>query len=99
MAVEGKCNCGAIKVSIDDKVAKETAPMFCRCSNCRRQSGACKCDLEKYWTECSYSPVGTAVTLFPDAAVTISGNPKDYEDKTTDSGTVLHRLFCGDCGW
>jgi hypothetical protein len=28
----------------------------------------------------------------------VSGKPKVYLDKKTDSGTPLERLFCGDCG-
>lgn len=43
--------------------------------------------------------VGTCVTIFSDDDVTIIGDLKDYEDKTTDSGMVLHRWFCGNCGW
>lgn len=28
----------------------------------------------------------------------VSGTPKSYYDKKTDSGTPLHRYFCGECG-
>jgi hypothetical protein len=33
-----------------------------------------------------------------DDDVVVSGTPKDYLDRKTDSGTDLHRWFCGDCG-
>ncbi|EXJ71439.1 uncharacterized protein A1O5_05247 [Cladophialophora psammophila CBS 110553] len=82
MPLKGQCNCGAIQVSVDDDAAEKSQPIFCHCSNCRRQSGA----------------LGTYVSMYPDADVTITGSPKDYEDRSTDSGTLLHRWFCGACG-
>jgi hypothetical protein len=39
MVLEGECNCGAIKVTINDS-AEKTQPVYCRCLNCRKQSGA-----------------------------------------------------------
>ncbi|OCT52282.1 hypothetical protein CLCR_09145 [Cladophialophora carrionii] len=81
MVLEGECNCGAIKVTIND-AAENTQPVYCRCLNCRKQSGA----------------LGTYVTVISDEDVTVVGSPKDYIDRKTDSGTLLHRWFCGDCG-
>lgn len=36
--------------------------------------------------------------VVPEADAIVSGNPKVYEDKDTDSGTPVNRWFCGDCG-
>jgi hypothetical protein len=36
--------------------------------------------------------------LVDDKDFEVTGTPKDYYDKKTDSGTPLHRYFCGDCG-
>ena len=40
---------------------------------------------------------GTANALFASDAVTITGNRKAYTS-TADSGAVMHRSFCPDCG-
>jgi len=78
MTLQGACNCGAIKVTIPDDVQ----PAFCRCMNCRKQSGA----------------LGTYVALVADEDVTVTGSPKAYEDPGAESGKLLHRWFCGNCG-
>lgn len=82
MPLKGHCNCGAIQVTIQDKGLEGAAPGYCHCANCRRQSGA----------------RGSYVMLVDDNDFTVEGKPKDYLDKETDSGTPLHRYFCGDCG-
>ena len=40
---------------------------------------------------------GTANAVFPSDAVTITGNRKTYTS-TADSGAVMRRSFCPDCG-
>lgn len=81
--MQGHCNCEAIKVTIaDDLPAESNNSIFCHCTNCRRQSGA----------------LGTYVMIVDDKDVTVTGEPKDYLDMKADSGTPLHRWFCGTCG-
>jgi hypothetical protein len=82
MPLAGHCNCGAIKVTILDQGLDGAHPSFCHCTNCRRQSGA----------------TGSYVMLVDDANFKLEGIPKDYLDMKTDSGTPMHRYFCGDCG-
>ncbi len=41
---------------------------------------------------------GTIVIIVPDSEVTVEGTTKTYEDRKTDSGTLLHRVFCEICG-
>ncbi|KAF2430336.1 hypothetical protein EJ08DRAFT_649646 [Tothia fuscella] len=82
MPLKGHCNCEAIKVTISDKALEESSPTFCHCTNCRRQAGA----------------TGSYVMTLKDDAFKIEGKPKGYLDKSTDSGTPMHRFFCGDCG-
>jgi hypothetical protein len=40
---------------------------------------------------------GTVNVCFPTDAVRIDGKPADYVS-VADSGTVMHRRFCADCG-
>jgi hypothetical protein len=40
---------------------------------------------------------GTVNTCFPSAAMTLHGQPADYRS-IADSGNVMHRRFCADCG-
>lgn len=54
----------------------------CHCKNCQRQAGSA------FSTICGV----------PKAALEISGEPKLYEDKDTDSGNSVQRYFCGTCG-
>ena len=42
--------------------------------------------------------VGSYVAIIADDDITVTGTPKDYLDLKADSGTELHRWFCGDCG-
>ena len=63
-----------------------TAPLAqisaCHCTHCRRISGA----------GCSHN------AIFDSAALTFTqGVPKRYVDRA-DSGNLLHRYFCADCG-
>jgi len=55
----------------------------CHCKNCQRQAGSAFSTL---WG-------------VPKAAVTFMATlPKCYEDNTPDSGGVVQRYFCGNCG-
>lgn len=40
---------------------------------------------------------GTANTLFPSAAIEVTGTPADYQ-RTADSGQQVRRRFCARCG-
>ena len=54
----------------------------CHCTNCQRASGA----------------GGSVNAVIPASAFTITkGTPKRYS-ALADSGRLLHRHFCGDCG-
>jgi len=48
---------------------------------------------------CQYIGAGSATvnTCFPSAALTVSGEPRDY-CLIADSGNVAHRRFCPACG-
>jgi len=61
---------------------ENSQPVACACLNCRKQSGG----------------LGTYITTVADGDVTVVGTPKAFEDRKTDSGTMMHRWFCGDCG-
>ena len=62
--------------------APVTALRACHCTHCQKTSGTGKSV--------------NAVILSKDFALT-QGAPKRYADKA-DSGRVLQRFFCGDCG-
>jgi hypothetical protein len=55
---------------------------ICHCKNCQRQAGSAFSTL-----------AGVAKDAF-----SISGTPKLYQDKETDSGNAVERYFCGTCG-
>jgi hypothetical protein len=75
-------------------------------------TGGCLCKAVRY--EIAAEPIATRVcwcrvcqyfglggpavsTAFPRSAITVSGDPKDYSS-VADSGSVMHRRFCADCG-
>ena len=37
--------------------------------------------------------------VVPEDDATVTGDPKAYLDNDTDSGSMMQRWFCGDCGW
>jgi hypothetical protein len=53
----------------------------CHCIDCQRRTGA---------------PFGVGA-FYPDAAVTISGTPKEYV-RSADSGGQVRSCFCPECG-
>ncbi|EOA87244.1 hypothetical protein ACJQWK_10166 [Exserohilum turcicum] len=80
--VEGRCNCGQIKVSIP-AIPDQSA--ICFCSNCRR-AGSCAGSI--------LFPVDKPDVTIHDAG----GNLKTYKDTDTKSGNTVTRKFCGICG-
>lgn len=69
----------------DIKYEFESEPAMtgvCHCLNCQRQAGS------------AFSTLA-GVT---EADFKMSGEPKLYEDKNTDSGNAVQRYFCGNCG-
>lgn len=101
MPYQGECNCGGIQVSIEDKAAAASQPIFCHCLSCKRQSGARRSRVASTSPDMKADVmlVGTYVLVVPENDVTITGPLKAYLDNKTDSGTLLHRWFCEVCGW
>ena len=54
----------------------------CHCTHCQKSSG---------------SGASFNAAMPADAFAITQGTPKSYHD-TADSGNILHRYFCGDCG-
>ena len=54
----------------------------CHCKNCQRQAGS------------AFSTLAGV----PKAEFRVNGEPKRYEDTDTDSGNIVERYFCADCG-
>lgn len=81
--ITGTCLCGQIVVSIGKEALNATERTYvCRCKNCRQTSG-------------SFASTGVIVS---NSDFKITGEPKLYQDDTTDSGTSIQRAFCGNCG-
>lgn len=55
---------------------------ICHCKNCQRQAGS------------AFSTLAGV----PRAAIQITGATKLYQDGDTDSGNLVDRHFCGNCG-
>jgi hypothetical protein len=66
------------------RYSAEADPMFtgvCHCHNCQKASGS----------------AFAIVVAVPQAALSVQGNLKTYEDKG-DSGKPMYRRFCPECG-
>lgn len=66
------------------RYSADAEPVFtgvCHCRNCQKETG---------------SAFSTVVAV-PEAAVTVTGQLKTYEDKG-DSGQTIFRRFCPECG-
>ncbi|KAH8725790.1 Mss4-like protein [Phaeosphaeriaceae sp. PMI808] len=80
--VEGRCNCGGIKVRLAELPAQS---IICYCSNCRRAGsniGSIVYVFEKNKVHID-DP---------------NGNLKVYKDNDTKSGNAIIRQFCSNCG-
>ena len=99
MPLYGECMCGGVTVTVQDQPADKTSA-YCHCLNCKKQSGASK----QTWHRTIVSPAsdimqgGTLIMAVANNEVQVEGTTKIYEDRKTDSGTLLHRVFCENCG-
>jgi hypothetical protein len=72
----------------------------CLCRAVRYSIGAAPIVTRACWCRvCQYigAGSGTVNTCFPSAAVTVTGELRDYV-MTADSGNLSHRRFCPSCG-
>ncbi|PSN59378.1 hypothetical protein BS50DRAFT_579976 [Corynespora cassiicola Philippines] len=82
MGAEGRCNCGAIKVTISELPAQS---LICYCSNCRRAGSSAFS--ANYFVEKANVDVSDP-----------KGALKSYDDNDTKSGNTIIREFCSICG-
>ncbi|GLB05935.1 hypothetical protein ABZX51_006773 [Aspergillus tubingensis] len=82
MVVKGSCNCGRIRVTMDNPTPSGGGVMICYCLNCRKQSGA----------------AGTYVVVVENKDMVLTGSPKKFLDTNTACGRPLDRYFCYNCG-
>ncbi|KAF2126597.1 hypothetical protein P153DRAFT_378153 [Dothidotthia symphoricarpi CBS 119687] len=80
--VDGRCNCGGIKVSIA-QLPEQSA--ICYCFNCRRTGSGVGSIV--YILDKKDITVNDPNNLI-----------KNYKDSDTKSGSTITRQFCGDCG-
>jgi hypothetical protein len=81
--VTGECLCGQITVSVAKEILHGTGKTcLCHCKNCRQAGGA----------------LASIVLVVPESDVKITGQPKVYQDRNTDSGVAIQRAFCSNCG-
>lgn len=72
----------------------------CLCKSVRYEIAAAPIITRICWCRlCQYLAAGsgTVNVCFPSAAMTITGELRDYRS-TADSGNVMHRRFCANCG-
>ncbi|KAG0650410.1 hypothetical protein D0Z07_3471 [Hyphodiscus hymeniophilus] len=85
--MEGTCNCGKIKVKVNDPdlFNGNRRGHVCHCVNCKKTAGAA---------------AANNLTI-ENEKITIEGaeNLQEYSDPDTLSGTPLSRFFCKTCGW
>lgn len=81
-SITGSCLCGQITVSVNREASEAAnSSALCYCKNCRKIGGA----------------LASVNMIVPETTVTITGQPKIYQDGNTDSGTPIQRAFCGNC--
>ncbi|KAJ9477949.1 CENP-V/GFA domain-containing protein [Pseudozyma hubeiensis] len=87
MPLTGSCLCGKVKVTVQD-AGLPLKPVICRCTFTGFEpSDRCR---DFY---------GAVIVRRPlDRHVQITGETKAFEDHGADSGNVLYRRFCPDCG-
>ncbi|ROW06760.1 hypothetical protein VMCG_04182 [Cytospora schulzeri] len=85
--LHGGCLCGKVRYTITATSPSETTAslcnVICHCNNCKKATGA--------------HMANTSMFIREQFALT-SGTPGVYEDANQDSGNVLTRRFCKDCG-
>lgn len=85
--LHGGCLCGKVRYTITATTPGETPTslcnVICHCKNCKKATGTHMANTSMFSRE------HFALT---------SGTPGIYEDKNQDSGNVLMRRFCRDCG-
>jgi hypothetical protein len=72
----------------------------CLCGSVRYRVTAAPIVTRVCWCRlCQYlgAGSGTVNVCFPSSALTVEGEPRDHRS-IADSGTVMHRRFCGTCG-
>jgi hypothetical protein len=72
----------------------------CLCKGVRYRIAAAPIVTRVCWCRlCQYIGAGSATvnTCFPSAAMKVSGTIRDYRSMS-DSGNVMHRRFCPECG-
>jgi hypothetical protein len=72
----------------------------CLCGSVRYRIKAAPIVTRTCWCRlCQYLGAGSATvnTCFPTAALTVEGELRDYRS-IADSGNVMHRRFCPNCG-
>jgi hypothetical protein len=72
----------------------------CLCRSVRYRVSAAPIVTRVCWCRvCQYFGAGSATvnTCFPSAALTVEGTLKDFRS-VADSGNVMHRRFCPECG-
>ena|SRR5689334_3771673 len=72
----------------------------CLCRKVRFRITAAPKAMRLCWCrDCQYFAAGNATVnvVFPSNALTVEGEMKDYRS-VADSGNVMHRHFCPDCG-
>jgi hypothetical protein len=84
--LKGSCLCGSINVTLrDPTMFDEPRSISCHCWNCRKVAGSTM----------------SSNLILEKSQVTIedkNGTLKMWEDKWTESGTVINRFFCSTCG-
>lgn len=81
-SITGSCLCGQITVSVNPEGNDATkSSTLCYCTNCRKIGGT----------------LASINMIVPEEAVTVTGEPKIYQDNSTDSGVPIRRAFCGNC--
>lgn len=81
-SITGSCLCGQIIVSVSKEAFTSDIACLCHCKNCRQATGT----------------TASLNLIAPELHVKITGQPKIYHDANTDSGKVLQRAFCSNCG-
>ena len=80
--VKGSCLCRRIQYELN---GAPSTTVLCHCDNCRRACGSC------FAANGRYAKEQLTITQGQDVLRT-------FDDAQTDSGSTIHRSFCGTCG-